>query len=671
MKKRKQRQNDQAVHTDAVGVPFRVRILFVSLCTVIGFETLFFWTGIGNAYTVPKVVAVLLGAAVLLPQVCFVLLNDPPLHSRRLLLALLGFQILAVTWATANSMSPEVSFWGGDWRRMGWITQFAMIAAAMAVPLAVGSDFSRWKRLLQFIAVVGAVSAGYGILQWTGHDPFLPDFLRGRILLEFAGAYRSSGTIGQPAYFANYLLYPFFAALALLVSETGAKRVLAGGAMTIIIAGLGSTGARNGLLGCAVGLGAFGIWAILRQWRPSRRSVALIAALLLAALLVETIGIGSAGHRAAHAVGQLPGVEFLGSRLASAGTDSASIGRIVLWNDVLGRILPNVWNSGTGPGMFRVAYTRYRSDSYSQFDPDVHWENAHNLFLDRFTEQGIPGLFAILALIVAFAYNITQTIQTATDRKRAAGYAAVGAGMAAVLVSHVFVGELISTTFYFYLWIGLSFAGLDFTVKPIIQPGLNFNKPRALPARALLAVALAISIAMVWYAERNWRAETRLRTGEVAMNTGDLQGLLRAREEAERAMPHVGTYHLEFARLIMTFLGKPQLRMDGASRRRLAETGINDAQWAVERTDKPMIALQDMIVLADLSGDARFGGWIQDLKTMDPYWFRPHELSARLLIRQRNFDEALREATKAHQLAPYAESSISIWKQLLEIRRKY
>jgi len=80
-------------------------------------------------------------------------------------------------------MSPAVSFWGGDWRRMGWISQFAMLSAALAAPLAIGSDSQRWKRLLQFITAIGVLSAGYVILQRVGWDPFLPDFLSSKIVL--------------------------------------------------------------------------------------------------------------------------------------------------------------------------------------------------------------------------------------------------------------------------------------------------------------------------------------------------------------------------------------------------------------------------------------------------------------------------------------------------------
>jgi hypothetical protein len=131
-------------------------------------------------------------------------------------------------------------------------------------------------------------------------------------------------------------------------------------------------------------------------------------------------------------------------------------------------------------------------------------------------------------------------------------------------------------------------------------------------------------------------------------------------------MPRVGTYHLEFAQLIVTYLGRPHPGLSGTSRKRLAEIGIVSASWAVERTDKPMIALQDMIVLADLIADVRFAAWVRDLKNLDPYWFRPHEMSARLLLRQKKFEDALREAAISHELAPYVESSLRLWEQLLD-----
>jgi len=315
--------------------------------------------------------------------------------------------------------------------------------------------------------------------------------------------------------------------------------------------------------------------------------------------------------------------------------------------------------------MFRVAFTRYRSNNYSPFDPDVHWENAHNLFLDRLTEQGIFGLLAILLLIAAFAFNIGIMIR-APDTSYAFASAAIGSAMAAVLASHCFIGELITTSFYFYLWIAVSFAAVQCAERPTVSPVLQLrNSPKW---RLALACSLAISVALIWHAERNWHAEAMLQAGEDAANSGNMQKLLSSKREAEAAMYQVGTYHLEFARLMVTYLSKPHPLLDATSRKRLAEAGITSASWALQRTDKPMLALQDMILLADIGGDPRLEGWINDLKEMDPYWYRPHEMAAWLMLRQKKVAGGLREATIALELSHFTPSTNDVWNQLLSLQ---
>jgi len=185
-----------------------------------------------------------------------------------------------------------------------------------------------------------------------------------------------------------------------------------------------------------------------------------------------------------------------------------------------------------------------------------------------------------------------------------------------------------------------------------------------------LGIAIGISIGLVWYAERTWHAETMLRAGEQAMNSGDWRALLTAKTEAESATPHFGAYHLEFAGLIVTLLTKPHQVLDAPSRRVLAEAGFASAQWAVDRTDRPMLALLHMVILSQMLADGRSETWVQNLKDLDPYWFRTHEISARLLLRHQRFGEALKEATTAHELAPFVDSSTNLWRELLVTQRR-
>jgi len=625
-------------------------VLLISLCAAIAFETLFFWVRIWNAYTVPKAVAALLGAAILLPQVCIQLFQYPSSRSSRRMLLLFVIQMAAITVATASSLSPAVSFWGGDWRRMGWITQFAMICVAASIPFAIKANPKNFKFLLRAIAATGFLSAAYGMLQWLGWDPFLPAFLRGEIVEQFAGSYRSAGTIGQPTYFANYLLYPFFSSLALLSCETGwMLRALNVANTTLIAAVLALATARGGLAGCIIGLALFLGWRLTLKAHSAKHLVKPATAVIA----VITIAVAVA--------------TYAGSA-RRFGTDPSSLGRIILWQDVTQRIVPKTWISGAGPGMFRVAFTRYRSNNYSAFNPDVHWETAHNVFLDRLTEQGVIGLLAFASLIAAFAYNLIKILRSSLDPKNKTLYAAIGAALPAALASNCFNGEVIPTTYYFYIWIALSFAALDCS-GDAAPPGSSTRARRWLQVVAVGAGVTA-SIGMTSYAYRNWKAETSLIMAAQAVDSRDESALLMSAEDVERAMEHVGTYHLEVARLIVTFLRENWNTLDEESRTTLAQRGIDSAIRAVERTDKPMLALMDLITLAGMTRDSRTMNWLHQLQELDPYWYRGHELSARLLLREGRLSGALREATIARQLAPYVESTASLWSQLITFRKE-
>ncbi len=630
----------------------RPRILLGCLCAAIGFESLFFWARVQNAFTVPKVVAVLLGAAALVPLLCVESMRYPVTRFSKLLIVLFTVLMAAVTVATANSISPPVSFWGGDWRRMGWITQLAMALIAVSVPFAIRSDLKNLRYLLRVVAAVGLISGAYGMLQWLGWDPLLPSFLRQQILEQFAGNYRASGTIGQPTYFANYLLYPFFSSLALLCYETSRRmRALAIANIALISVVLAIGTARGGLVGCAVGLAGFAGWLLTVQVRSSPRPARIMG--WIAVLIIIAIAVTG----------------YWSSSFAHFGTDTASVGRIILWQDVIHLIVPPRWIAGTGPGMFRVAFTRYHSNRYTAFNPDVHWETAHNVFLDRLSEQGVIGLAAFGCLIAAFGYNMIKVVRSSSDRWIAAGHVALAAGLVAGLAGSSFNGEVIPTTLYIYIWIAISFTARDCAEGQ--PPGGRRAKPPGRSIRITAAVAaIAAAIGFAWYAGRNWTAEASLMDVAQAVESRDESAILASAGEAERAMEHVGTYHLEVSLLITNFLRSNWNTLNGPSRTRLVQKGIDSATRAVEGTDKPMLSLMNLVILGNLSGDARTAEWLKQLQALDPYWFRTHELSARLLLLQGNLKDALREATIARQLAPFSSTTAELWKQLIAFRQQ-
>jgi hypothetical protein len=313
-------------------------------------------------------------------------------------------------------------------------------------------------------------------------------------------------------------------------------------------------------------------------------------------------------------------------------------------------------------------------------------------FFGQITEQGVVGLLAFLALITAFAFNMIHTVRASREFRLQAGYVAVAATLVAALASHSFNGEVIPTTFYLYVWIALSFAVTNLSVPAsrMDAPQQSFadarlrrdrsfkknnrgsRKPgrvRCLPGIAMVSASI-LSIGMAVHAANNWKAETSAKEAARAANEGDLGRLSASSKRAEEAMPYVGTYHLEFAALAITFLEDHRSMLAESERTQLVQAAIRSGMWAAERTEKPMMALLNLVVLGDSVGDERTNEWLQRLKTIDPYWYRPHEISALLLLRQGKVGDAFKEITLARQLAPYVESATNLWNQLHALNRE-
>ena len=440
----------------------RTKFLFAALSSAIVLETLFVSGRIPNVYVVSKVVVVLVAGAVMLPLLAYCA-SDPAFrpNSAKLITLVFSFQGLALALATVFSLSVAVSFWGGDWRRMGFLTSVAMLVSAASIPFAVQGDQKRWLNLLRVIVATGFVAGVYGVAQWFGFDPVLPETVRERLRAEFGGVYRPPGPIGQPAYYAAYLQYPAFAALALSRFDSAKRwRQFSVLAIVTMVAAVGVTLTRSGILGLIVGSLTFVGIVISDRFRRlvdrtsvasrSRRWAAILVSVLV--IVIASWGVGTSWMPELR-----DGYEAAYQRVFSDPTSSAGL-RLMLWRDVAAQVLPEVWLQGTGLGMFRPVFTQNRSDVYGSANPEVHFETAHNVFLDRWSEQGLFGLLVFLGLGVVFTLNVVRVQRSTDDARERWAIQAVGCGLLAALVANTFNGEVIPTTFYFYLWLGLSFA---------------------------------------------------------------------------------------------------------------------------------------------------------------------------------------------------------------------
>ena len=219
----------------------------------------------------------------------------------------------------------------------------------------------------------------------------------------------------------------------------------------------------------------------------------------------------------------------------------------------------------------------------------------------------------------------------------------------------MFNGEVIPSTYQLYIWLALPFAGTT----------LRVNAPSKKQRMTLAVAATVLSAGLVAFASRNWTAEKALQEARAAAEAGDVATFLQRRLTAEEAMFFVGTYHSDFSNLITDNVSRFRSFPSGASRNDLIQFGIDDSIAAIARSDKPMLAMFNRILLGDMRNDPKLEAWIDELKQFDPYWYQPHETAARFLIRRRSLKEALREAALARELAPYVQSTETVWRQLL------
>ena len=167
----------------------------------------------------PKVALFLVGAAIALA-----------LASRELdsLLAFCGTRygrwyaaaaIAAIALAivtTLCSAHPALAWNGSSWRRMGALTECAVVVAALWIAAYTLKSQARLVWLQRAMCAAGLLASLYGIAQYFGWDPLLPKaaYEAGDGIFQIV---RPPGTLGHSDYFAAFLLWPVFAGIGLLL----------------------------------------------------------------------------------------------------------------------------------------------------------------------------------------------------------------------------------------------------------------------------------------------------------------------------------------------------------------------------------------------------------------------------------------------------------------------
>ena len=574
----------------------------------------------------PKVALLLLGAMIALALTSRrldSLLDFCGTRSGRWYAVAAGAGIALAGIATFTSAHPDLAWNGSTWRRMGAITEIAVILTTLLIAAYIVESQSRLVWLLRAMCAAGLLTSLYGIAQYFGWDPLLPKagYVVGEGVFQIV---RPPGTLGHSDYFAAFLLWPVFAGIGLLRESAGRKPALLDALLGAAASGSGMiaillSGSRGAMLALAAGL-----CLLAAMLRPRVRATTTVA--VLASLAVGAFYFSPAGGR-------------LRARAHWIGEDRAGGARLLLWRDSL-RMAVAKPVTGFGLDTFVAEFPRYQSEDLARAYPDFYHESPHNIFLDALTAEGVPGLLLLLAVaMTGIAGGSRARISNPTLT------VALLPAFAATLVAHQFVVFTTPTAFYFYLGAG-------------VLAGAGASKSTAFRIPAVwrltaFAAGLASAGFLAVMAYRLVAADSALATVEARLNANDPR---HAADAYRRALSRSGsgvTADLYFSRRWAVVARKVP---DVISKLYYGQIAVGAASLATKSPEQKQNAWYNLALL-EASNAASNAGSSNDTRGVEyglrasiaaaPVWYKPHWALARLLAAEGRHQEAEAEARRA------------------------
>ena len=572
---------------------------------------LIFSTHVHRYYSVPKFTALLVLAAILLPLVTRIALADPDGHrmassKRRFTrLSFLFAYVCAIALSTLFGSEPRASLFGSFENRMGLVTYACFLICAVGLVLGVDGRAKRLRATALAISATALVVSVYGLAQFFGVDPFIsPE------AYTFNSTYgpivRVASSLGHADYLGNFLLYTTPLSAALTLSLRSHVRWLTLVSAVTSLAVIAASGTRGAWLGILIGLAcmvalvvksrAAALVSFSRRGAMMAAGVALLIVAIAAMVIVSARGFHSISARAWQTVAE----------------GMSGSGRTLLWRDALSMV-PRYAFPGCGPEAFRLAFPLYRSEELSRLAPTITNESAHNSYLDAAVSFGLPGLVALVALIVAtlvYFYRAWRVDSEPRTRLLTVGFLS---SFVAVLTHNLFIFDQLTTGLYFFAFAALAVCALEVGER---QADADAEMPVSalafsLRARVVMAATLVVSAAAVWYGINSWSDDVTLRQMHGAARTGALDTVIARGNALTAGRSLTGDFDLQFASALTIALGRtPSAPVGGAlpqadpsSRRQALDLAIEHAERGINHSLTPTTGHLLLGTLALMKGD--------------------------------------------------------------------
>ena len=563
----------------------------------------------------PKIAFLLIGTALILlyraentRNITAILSSQPG----RWWVALLAIQWLSSGIATAFSTHPRLSFDGGTWRRLGFLSETGVLLFVLFAGAWLARDRNNVRTLLRASTAAGALAAFYGIAQYFGWDPLLPvkAYQAGEGPLTIV---RPPGTLGHADYFGAWLVIIVFLSVALERLEYNQWMKLAARSTTILgVFAIVLSGTRSAMLGLLIGAIVF---LIAGRPRIQARAVGLSLA-SLAALAMFFFSPPGAKLRA---------------RLRWSLDDVRGGARLLLWRDSL-RMATHRPIQGFGPETFVTEFPRFESVELARAYPDFYHESTHNIFLDPLTSRGVIGFLPFVALCGLGAWAALLLL-----RRRDLLAAPLAGALVAGLVCQQFMVFIVPTALYFYLLLAILVA--------LATPTTAQQSSRT---RWYPPFAFAAAILLTVFAVRLLVADAALALVDRRIEAGDATGAAQAYRTVLRWQPSGAGSDLRYSRAMQQLAARAPLFASSLMARQEAfKAGIDATRTSEDRGN----AWYNLANLFAASNDpASVEHSLRNAIAWAPNWFKPHWTLAQLLELENRHNQALSEAAQAVQL---------------------
>jgi thioredoxin-like negative regulator of GroEL len=274
---------------------------------------------------------------------------------------------------------------------------------------------------------------------------------------------------------------------------------------------------------------------------------------------------------------------------------------------------------GMGPGLFSVAFNRFRPASYNAGE---NWTarptSAGTEIAARTAEQGIIGLLAFLALVGFLLAALWHRVITGDTRKHEYPVAvAVAVGLTLLVVSAFLTPWTTALHFLFWTFVGFGLVAVE--SRRVTVP-LEHTRAAPLLRMALTVASVAVVLGAAGWARVFWGDHLMGRAQQAIAATEDLSEVLHIVNNAVNVNPLDAR---PLALRSQATLVSSQIASSGQGQPDAASiaSAVADAQAAIQRTPLDPAAIENLLAIVRSYGgipETEIDSWFRRLESLDP-----------------------------------------------------